>query len=217
MVVFLLSARLLGELGRIPDPNVPRMRALRRQWSRELRALSGSAVLRLANSLVGRGDWPRLIAYELIAHHPEALKRVSTRQLERLGRGLDNWGTVDAFACYLSGPAWREGQVPSSLIHRWARSPDRWWRRVALVSTVPLNVAARGGSGDARRTLAVCRLLTGDRNDMVVKALSWALRALATREPGAVRRFLDARERALAPRIKREVRNKLRTGRKNPG
>jgi 3-methyladenine DNA glycosylase AlkD len=75
---------------------------------------------------------------------------------------------------------------------------------------------AQGGTGDADRTLEVCRLLVSDRNDMVVKALSWALRALAQREPEAVRRFLKEHAFSLAPRVLREVNNKLKTGLKNP-
>ena len=51
----------------------------------------------------------------------------------------------------------REGQVADALIQRWARSKDRWWRRAALVSTVALNIGARGGQGDPARTLMVCR------------------------------------------------------------
>jgi 3-methyladenine DNA glycosylase AlkD len=83
------------------------------------------------------------------------------------------------------------------------------------VSTVPLNVKSHGGTGDAKRTLAVCRLLVDDRDDMVVKALSWALRALSKREPNRVEAFLKKYEERLASLVKREVRNKLTTGRKD--
>jgi 3-methyladenine DNA glycosylase AlkD len=133
-----------------------------------------------------------------------------------MGAGMSSWGDVDVFACLLAGPVWRARQVPDSLIHQWAQRSDRWWRRAALVCTVPLNVKAQGGLGDVSRTLAVCRLLVDDRDDMVVKALSWALRALAQREPEAVRLFLKAHNATLAPRVLREVSNKLRTGLKNP-
>ena len=85
-----------------------------------------------------------------------------------------------------------------------------------MVSTVPLNNKARGGSGDAPRTLDVCRMLVEDRDDMVVKALSWALRALAVRDPKAVRAFLAQHKGVVAPRVRREVQNKLLTGLKNP-
>jgi 3-methyladenine DNA glycosylase AlkD len=64
--------------------------------------------------------------------------------------------------------------------------------------------------------LAVCRLLVGDRDDMVVKALSWALRDLIAQDPDAVRLFLEEHEDVLAARVKREVRHKLLTGLKNP-
>jgi 3-methyladenine DNA glycosylase AlkD len=55
-----------------------------------------------------------------------------------------------------------------------------------------------------------------DKDDMVVKALSWALRELAKRDPQSVRAFILEHEPRLAPRILREVRNKLNTGLKNP-
>ena len=124
--------------------------------------------------------------------------------------------SVDGFARILAGPAWLAGQVPDELIHKWAHSTDRWWRRAALVSTVALNMRSQGGMGDIPRTFAVCRLLVDDRDDMVVKAMSWALRALVVHDPDAVRGFLAEYKELLAARVKREVRNKLETGLKNP-
>ena len=136
--------------------------------------------------------------------------------MEELGSGNENWWNVDAFALFLSGPAWRERQVPDAVIKRWARSPDKWWRRTAVAGTVALNNKARGGSGDAARTLMICEMLIDDREDMVVKAVSWALRELSKRDPELVRKFLSRYENRLAPRVAREVGNKLQTGLKNP-
>jgi 3-methyladenine DNA glycosylase AlkD len=81
---------------------------------------------------------------------------------------------------------------------------------------VALNVRSHGGVGDVPRTLAVCRLLVDDHDDMVAKAMSWALRQLVVHDPDAVRQFLSEHETALAARVKREVRAKLDTGLKNP-
>jgi len=213
-------AALLDELdARIAalPTNAGPLRALRREYSRRVAQADAGAVVTLALRLMARGGIARrFVAYELVHCHRAALASLTARDLERLGRGLDGWGAVDAFGLYLAGPAWREGQVTDARIHRWARSSDRWWRRAALVSTVPLNSKSRGGSGDARRTLAVCRALVADRDDMVVKALSWALRELAKRDPAAARRFVAAHRRALAARVVREVGNKLATGLKNP-
>lgn len=193
------------------------LRGLRREYSRRLASEPPRAVVALALGLIRRGGIARrFVAYELVHHHRGALESLGARDVERLGRGLDGWGAVDGFGLYVAGPAWREGRVSDAVILRWARSTDRWWRRAALVSTVPLNSRARGGSGDAKRTVAVCRALAGDRDDMVVKALSWALRELAKREPAAARRFVAAQRGVLAARVVREVGNKLATGLKNP-
>jgi len=194
------------------------VRALRRACSRSMRDAPAGAVIGLALRLCAApAPGRRLFAYELVRHHPAALARLGARRLVRLGRGIASWDAVDCFAVGLAGHAWRRRLVSDALIGRWARSPDRWWRRAALVSTVPLNCRAQGGSGDPRRTLRVCRLLERDRDPMVVKALSWALRELAKRDPAAVRGYLGARAGLLDARVRREVRNKLETGLKNPG
>ena len=99
-------------------------------------------VLALALALVDRRRW---VAYELVSFHPGGLACLDAGRVERLGRGLDGWAAVDAFGCIVAGPAWRLGRVPDATIQGWAAAADRWWRRAALVSTVPLNLRSRGG------------------------------------------------------------------------
>ena len=171
---------------------------------------------RLARKLVVADDY-RWVAYELIQSHKAAFARLDAVELEALGQGIDSWWTVDAFARTLSGPAWLNRQVPDALILTWARSTDRWWRRAALVSTVALNVRSHGGTGDVPRTLQVCRALVADHDDMVAKAMSWAVRELIVHDAEAVQAFLDEHVAVLPARVKREVANKLKTGLKNPG
>jgi 3-methyladenine DNA glycosylase AlkD len=83
-----------------------------------------------------------------------------------------------------------------------------------LVSTIALN-ERHLGTGDANRTLEFCELFVDDRADLLVKALSWALRVLGLRDPDAVFAYIEEREDRLAPRVLREVRNKLETGHKD--
>ena len=210
-----IAAEIDARLCALPTRNTPSERAVRRAYSRELTGAEPAFILDLARELLQTYGY-RWHAYELIRDHRAAFRSVGEAELEEFGRGIDSWSSVDSFARTLAGPAWLNGQVPDGLIHRWARSPDRWWRRAALASTVALNVRSYGGSGDVPRTLAVCRLLVDDRDDMVVKAMSWALRELVVHDPDAVRDFLSKYEDALAARAKREVRNKLATGLKNP-
>jgi 3-methyladenine DNA glycosylase AlkD len=212
-----IAAEIEKRLAAMTGSRTEQLRAMRREFSRRLENSPAETIGMVATRLLkSLGMDHRFVAYELIHHHPAALASLDAKQLERFGAGIDSWGAVDCFGVFLAGPAWRERQVPDSLIHAWARSQDRWWRRAALVSTVPLNVKAQAGTGDAARTLAVCRLLESDRDPMVVKALSWALRALAKRDPGTVRKYLAQREDVLPALVLREVKNKLNTGLKNP-
>ena len=139
---------------------------------------------------------------------------------------------------------------PTSWILSWANSTDFWWRRAALVCTIALNKRSWDGHGDIHRTLKICRALATDKNDMVIKALSWALRELIPHDRESVLggwdkirypywfynllflngnkfsnvqvilshplNFLRENENVLASRVKREVKNKLTTGVKNP-
>jgi 3-methyladenine DNA glycosylase AlkD len=212
-----LAAEIDERLSALQHANTEELRRVRREYSRRLKDAAPYVVIELAMLLL---EVPQLnyrfVAYELIHHHPRALYHLNAWQLEQLGRGIASWAAVDCFGIYLAGPVWRERRVPNALIHGWARSADRWWRRAAVVSTVPLNSKAQGGSGDANRTLQVCRLVERDRDPMVAKALSWALRELAKRDPRAVREYLSNRGEALPALVLREVNNKLRTGRENP-
>jgi 3-methyladenine DNA glycosylase AlkD len=203
------------EIRSLAVKNVPNIRAVRRKYSSMLNKSKPEIVLALGRKIFKTYGY-RWVAYELIIEHQGAIRKIGEAELEDLGVGLAHWGDVDAFAGYLAGPAWQFGQIDDKLVHKWARSDDRWWRRVALVCTVALNRPTLGGKGDVRRTIAVCKILAGDKDDMVVKAMSWALRELIRHDVNAVLNFLEKYDDVLASRVKREVMNKITTGLKNP-
>ena len=222
------GAALLHEI--IDSPKVlmtPQLRKIARREARELKSATGEEVLELCNLLVERGGSgrvrrkehgpayeSRMVAFDLAWMHREAFSLLNWRELERLGRTLDGWASVDHFARKLSGPAWQRGQITDARVRKWATSSDFWWRRAGLVSTIALN-ERHLGKGDAGRTLEICEYFIDERADLHVKALSWALRELALRDPDAVIEYIVDREERLAPRVLREVRNKLETGHKD--
>jgi 3-methyladenine DNA glycosylase AlkD len=195
--------------------NTDRERAICRKYASLIKAFPPDYVLDFARALLFTHAH-RWQAYELIAGHKAAFRSLGEAELEEFGQGINSWWTTDSFARTLSGPAWRDGQVSDALIVKWAGSPDLWWRRAALVSTVAFNIRSQGGKGDVPRTLSICQRLVADHEDMLVKALSWALRELVYFDPKAVEGFLVEHEHVLAGRVKREVGSKLRTGLKNP-
>ena len=199
----------------LPARNTPNVRKIRRRFSELVQGQNPDFILELVHTLIADYGY-RGPAYELLAGHRVTFARLGAAEIEALGEGINSWWAVDSFARLVAGPAWLQGQIADDLIIRWAHSTDLWWRRAALVSTVALNVRSHGGTGDIARTLAICRLLVEDHEDMVVKALSWALRELVAHDPHAVEEFLQDHESVLAARVNREVRNKLTTGLKNP-
>jgi 3-methyladenine DNA glycosylase AlkD len=184
--------------------------------ARQHRGLSDAHFLALARKTLASAD--KQLAYELLRARPSSLSAATLADVRSFAKGMASWSDVDCFGCFVAGVAWRLSRIGDHDIARYARSRDRWRRRAALVATVPLNAKARGAIstlGDAKRTLAVCTVLVEDRDDMVVKAMSWALRELAKRDSHAVRAFLDVHLHRLAPRVRREVLTKLTTGRKS--
>ena len=148
----------------------------------------------------------------LVADHPEAFAALNDAVIESMAADLADWGSIDLCGVTLTGPAWREGKLSTARVRSWARSPDRWRRRLALVSTVRLNV--NGRSSDAKRTLDICNRLLKDRDPMVVKSMSWALRALAKCDKESVEQFMAANAETAPALVKREVHNKLVAGTK---
>jgi hypothetical protein len=195
--------------------DVPSVRAVRQAHSREWRREPADFVRGVALILVER-DAHAWAGYEFVRFHRGAFSSLDNRKVQALGRGLDSWEDVDAFARTVSGPAWAHGLISDALIDGWSRFADRWLRRAAIVSTIALNRPGEGGRGDTKRTLAICRRLAADRDDMVEKALSWALRELSKRDPQGVVDFLREQDSRLGARVKREVGTKLRTGLKSP-
>ncbi|HEV7693234.1 MAG TPA: DNA alkylation repair protein [Hyphomonadaceae bacterium] len=209
-----LVRETLAEIAALKVRNVPALRGVRRGLSTKLRTADPADVKAVALGLAKAGR--KWLGYEIINQHNGASQSVTIKEIEALGEGMASWEEVDSFGVLLSGAAWLDSGISDADVKRWARSKDLWWRRAALVSTVVLNAKSRGGKGDTKRTLMICGMLVGDREDMIVKAMSRALRSLVSWDAKAVRGFLAEQDGALAARVKREVSNKLRTGLKMP-
>jgi 3-methyladenine DNA glycosylase AlkD len=209
-----LVREALADIAALKVRNTPALRGVRRALSAKLRRAEPEDVKAVALGLAKAGR--KWMGCEVLAAHRGAMESLTVRGVEALGAGMASWEEVDSFGVLLSGAAWLKGRISDDDVKRWARSKDMWWRRAALVSTVVLNAKSRGGKGDTKRTLMIAEMLVDDHEDMIVKAMSWALRSLVPWDGKAVQGFLVEHDAELAARVKREVRNKLRTGLKNP-
>jgi hypothetical protein len=89
---------------------VPRLRGVVRAHAKALKEVDARDVIALAQALVdGRTMDGRQVGYELVEAHPSALEAITGAQVERLGRGNDNWCSVDGYCTSLAGRAWNQG------------------------------------------------------------------------------------------------------------
>ena len=157
----------------------------------------------------------QIMAYEILGRNRKLLDTLTYDDLEDLWKNLDNWASVDHFTVGVYGVLWGTGVVKDQHIELLLQSDNFWERRVAVVSTVALNLKSRGGKGDVPRTIGVCKRVVDERHDMIQKALSWALRELSKRDKKSVIEFMKRYESRLAKRVVREVSHKLDFGTKN--
>jgi 3-methyladenine DNA glycosylase AlkD len=193
-----------------PDLKVV-MRELHKSMSGKNREVFMSLSVSLVNS--------RIIECQMLAwmllEKAGIIPSISLAELDKIEGTLDNWVSVDTYGTLVYGPLWRIGTVKDAQVLRLLHSNDVWYRRLALVATVALNLKSRGGTGDPFRTIMICERCVEDHQDMIVKALSWSLRSLIRWDRDAVDHFIEQHSANLHKRVIREVSHKLDFGTKN--
>jgi len=170
-----------GEGDRFIGLTMPQLRAV----EKESRELSLSEVERLLES-----PWHEcraLAVATLAARYPRAgsadQERMFRLYLRRTDR-INNWDLVDISAPAVVGTHLLDrSRAP---LRRLARSRSLWERRIAIVSTFAF--IRRGDFADA---LAISRMLLGDRQDLIHKAVGWMLREVGKKDEKTLRAFLD--------------------------
>lgn len=186
------------------------------EWSRVLFDLSPQRWIEICILLARTGVFEaQILAYEILWENKQVLRKLNAEEVLELGENLDNWVSVDSYCLFIAGWHWREGTLPDSQILSWLKSENVWYRRAAVVCTIPLNLKSKGGTGDAGRTLMICEKALDYREDLVKKAVSWALRELSKINGPAVEDFLEKHYTRIPSLVRREVLAKIETGRKN--
>jgi len=150
-----------------------------------------------------KGDLQKAIevAQELIASKTLDEAQVGIRILSRMRRHLTprHFDTLDAWVDHLTNWANTDGLstwliaetiMKDPTLHRrllqWTTSENRWRRRAAAVSLVP--IARKGEMLEEALTIAD-RLMT-DGDDMVQKGVGWLLKEASKEHPDEIREYL---------------------------
>ena len=197
---------------------MPDIRILLKELNAEFKTTMPSDVFQLAMALIQMDVFEcQLVGLELMAHPKHRLLWMQADQALQLEVNMDNWVSTDTYSTKILGPLWDMDQLENELFDRWAHDPSVWRRRLAVASCVGLfrNKIKAHHERNVQRTIDQCLTVLDDRSDMVVKAVSWALRSAITGGGDAIRTFMEIHDSRLAPRVKREVWNKLNTGLKS--
>lgn len=111
------------------------------------------------------------------------------------------WDFVDAVATHQLGDVLRADKVPMSrLMRRWARDPDMWKRRAALLCQICFKQ-----NTDVDLLYDCIEPNLDDGQFFIRKAIGWALRQYAWASPREVRRYVKANKARLSPLSVREA------------
>ena len=104
------------------------------------------------------------------------------------GNHSANWATTDAMCGALIGPLLVKHPELDGCMRAWARDRNMWVRRASIVGLIPR--ARRGESLDL--VYEIARRLHADREDLIQKAVGWALREAGKTDMPRLERYLRA-------------------------
>jgi 3-methyladenine DNA glycosylase AlkD len=170
--------------------SAPVMRGL----AREHQALSAKETLRLLRSPVHEARAVALlIMVRAYAKGDAATKQQIYETYLANTRRINNWDLVDASAPHIVGAHLADkSRKPLAAL---ARSQSLWERRIAIIATFHFIRA-----NDFTDALKIAKLLLGDKEDLIHKAVGWMLREVGKRDRAGEVSFLQAHYQRM-PRV----------------
>ncbi len=127
--------------------------------------------------------------------------------IEELVRSRSWWDTVDGLAACAANLVAAHPDLAGEM-DRWVVDPDFWVARVAI-----LHQLGRRTETDEARLFRMCLARADERQFFIRKAIGWALRDYAWRNPDAVDRFVSAHRAELSALTIREATKNLEKAR----
>jgi 3-methyladenine DNA glycosylase AlkD len=109
------------------------------------------------------------------------------------------WDHVDEVSHRVGAVLLAHRDTMTPVVRAWARDPDRWLRRTAILSQLGARAAT-----DVQLLSEVVEVNASDREFFVRKAIGWALREYARTDPAWVLAYVDAHAE-LSPLSRREA------------
>jgi 3-methyladenine DNA glycosylase AlkD len=188
--------------------DLPSLRTEARRWRQAHGQWNLDDLLQLTEALWRREVFElRVFALVLLVDRADEFEPHHLPFLERLLRDSHTWALVDEIAPRLAGPLLlRHPREVGRVLDKWARDPDFWIRRAALLA---LLLPMRRGEGDWKRFVRYADPLLEDREFFIRKAIGWLLREAVSRDADRVVAFVEPRAARLSGVTWREATRKL--------
>ncbi|HWU91141.1 MAG TPA: DNA alkylation repair protein [Kofleriaceae bacterium] len=129
----------------------------------------------------------RSAAITLLERSWKQLAAADLPWLVELARAGACWAHVDFLVTKVIAPVLARELDLARWIAAWARDPDFWIRRVALLAQLR---ALRRGGGDFALFARIAAPMLSEREFFIRKAIGWVLREVSKQRPALVRDFL---------------------------
>ena len=171
-----------GEGGKFVGLTVPEQREI----ARKFRGLPLGEVERLLASAYHED---RFTALEILVFQYERAGESERKKIAKFylanKAGANNWDLVDTSAPYILGHYLFEHKSERGVLKKLAKSKSLWDRRIAIVATLYFI-----GQMRFNETLEIAKILLKDKEDLIHKAVGWALREVWKRDNRVVEDFL---------------------------
>ena len=175
---------------------VPILRSIAQAWLKAHKSAEIDDVAGLAEAL-WQSDWheERSLATMLLEYRGQDLTLDQMPLIERMIHEATTWAHLDAIAGWVIGPLIDHDPATLDYLSKWAESDNFWVRRAAVLSQL---TQFRRGEGDLELFSRIVVPMfdegsgwTKDERFFIRKAIGWALRELATRQPDFVLAFVQ--------------------------
>jgi 3-methyladenine DNA glycosylase AlkD len=202
------KAYLKSEIEHLGVPAPAQRKLLRELWRRH--APDRAELLALVEELWREPVFDRRAMAVLLLERGAALLEVADLPLlEKLLRESKTWALVDELAVHVAGAVVERDARAGRTLDRWARDPDFWLRRAAMLALLrPL----RAGGGDFERFGRYADAMLEEKEFFIRKAIGWILREVSKKRPALVAEWLAPRAARASGVTLREARKYLGTG-----
>ncbi len=142
-----------------------------------------------------------LFAIFLMSLYKKEFRTVSWDKIDGWLYHVDNWETCDQLSSNIVAPMIVNNPTLTDKLLSLSKSSDKWKRRFAAATVANMN---HGGHQYPEETFVVCRNLLSDKEQVVSKAVGWALREIGKKCPQQTFDFLNRNKTIITKKLLKE-------------